>query len=117
MHDQGNSDHDKHGVRVPVDSARNEHLCELSAWFDSTCINTSSLVDAFPPVVVFFSGHPRFLEMEINSVIRGENKTTFALLFFFWRALLSKAYPYTTPVSSGIYLWDFEQVDQKFQKV
>lgn len=83
MHDQGNSDHDKHGVRVPVDSARNEHLCELSAWFDSTCINTSSLVDAFPPVVVFFSGHPRFLEMEINSVIRGENKTTFALLFFF----------------------------------
>lgn len=83
MQDQGNSDHDKHGVRVPVDSARNEHLCELSAWFDSTCINTSSLVDAFPPVVVFFSGHPRFLEMEINSVIRGENKTTFALLFFF----------------------------------
>lgn len=117
MQDQGNSDHDKHGVRVPVDSARNEHLCELSAWFDSTCINTSSLVDAFPPVVVFFFWSSSLSGDGNKQCNQGRKQNYICLTFFFWRALLSKAYPYTTPVSSGIYLWDFELVDQKFQKV
>lgn len=83
MQDQGNSDHDKHGVRVPVDSARNEHLCELSAWFDSTCINTSSLVDAFPPVVVFFFWSSSLSGDGNKQCNQGRKQNYICLTFFF----------------------------------
>lgn len=96
MQDQGNSDHDKHGVRVPVDSARNEHLCELSAWFDSTCINTSSLVDAFPPVVVFFFWSSSLSGDGNKQCNQGRKQNDICLTFFLTGTFIESVSLYNT---------------------